>query len=345
MRLLLRQLLLLATIAFASTAQASHLQQGSKVLTRTTADVRVSPSPNATLVGTQPAGRLGSVTAGPVISGNDIWWEINYDSGKDGWTVEDALVEAYFPPAESAGGWRSLVTRNTTPSSAQIAEIRQKTGLDWNKLKLANDYSNTLSAGSPVIVIRNGWIAGEWGSASNINVGSATKSFTGLALGKLFDLSNSGQLATLIDPESLVHQYLPAEFGDSDPLKREIRVKHFMTMSSGIQSADNVAFTLTLNEALTYPMSAPPGERWSYVSLPVNLLSIVVQNVSGQSLQSFFATHIAGPIGGVISSWGTWAGYPRGSWTRYRSLLAILPALVISRFERDNGITEMAWTR
>jgi CubicO group peptidase (beta-lactamase class C family) len=339
MRFLTLKLVLLTTIAFDSSAQASHLTQGTRVLTRTTAEVRASPLSDANVVGTQPVGRLGSITAGPVTLGNDTWWEIDYAAGADGWSVEDTLVEAYFPPSESAGGWRSLVARNTTPSSAQLAEIREKTGLDWNKLKLANDYSNTLSAGSRVIVIRNGWIAAEWGNTNSITVASVTKSLTGLALGKLFDLSNAGELDTSIDAESFVYQYLPSTFGDSDPLKREIKVKHFMTMSSGIQSADNVAFTLTLDEALAYPMSAAPGEKWSYASLPVNLLSVVVQNVAGQSLQNFFSAQIAEPIGAVISSWGLWEGYTAGAGRASLTArnLARFGYLALRKGQWDNG--------
>jgi CubicO group peptidase (beta-lactamase class C family) len=86
-----------------------------------------------------------------------------------------------------------------------------------------------------------------------------------------------------------------------------------MTMSSGIESADGIAFTLTLDEALAYPVSAAPGEEWSYVSLPVNLLSVIIQNVTGESLRSFFTSRIAGPIGASLASWGTWAGYTTGA--------------------------------
>jgi hypothetical protein len=217
-------LFFLAAGALVSPARAGHLAQGMQILTRVPAQVRSSPSSQASLTGTQPAGTPGTIANGPVSADGILWWQINYVLGADGWSDERALVEAYFPAPESAGGWRALVTLDSTPSSAQKAVIREKAGLDWDKLKLARDYSNALSNGSAVLVIRNGWIAGEWGTSSTVTVASVTKSLTGLSLAKLFDLSNAGLTATPINPESLVYQYLPPQFGDSDPLKRQIRI-------------------------------------------------------------------------------------------------------------------------
>jgi CubicO group peptidase (beta-lactamase class C family) len=283
----------------------------------------------------------GTIINGPVAANGKVWWLVEDDWGGVAWIDEAALAEAYFPPPESAGGWRSLIAPNTTPTNAQIASVRNIAGLDWKKLKLASNYSNSLSAASAVIVIRNGWIGGEWGSTSSFMVASITKSLTSLALGKLLyiDLSKAGQLASPISPESAVHQYLPAAFANSNALKREIKLQHFMTMSSGIKSADSSAFSLTLDQALTYPMSTPPGQRWSYVSLPVNLLSIIVQNLSGQSLRSFFATRIAGPIGASISSWGTWAGYIAGATKASITArnLARIGYLALRQGQWDNG--------
>jgi CubicO group peptidase (beta-lactamase class C family) len=220
-------------------------------------------------------------------------------------------ASTYYPPRESNGGWRSLVTRDATPTASQKTTIRNTTGLDWDKLKIASDYSNTQGSRDAVLVIRNGWVAGEWGISGVMQVASISKSLTGLALGKLFDMSGSGQLSKTIGPESFVHQYLPASFGNPDTRKKQIKVKHIMTMSSGIKPSDGgkQASGLTLDQALTYPMAAAPGTEWTYVSLPVNLLSLVVQNVSGQSLANFFGSKIAAPIGVTSAAWGTWNGH------------------------------------
>ena len=49
-------------------------------------------------------------------------------------------VEAYFPPPERQGGWRSLVTVNQEPTSIQKEAILATTSLDWDKLREAWAY-------------------------------------------------------------------------------------------------------------------------------------------------------------------------------------------------------------
>ena len=91
---------------------------------------------------------------------------------------------SYYPRSEAQGGWRTLVTRNATPSASQKTTIRNVAGLDWDKLKRAWDESRALDPASTVLVIRNGWIAAEWGTTARYHVASITKSLTSLALGR-----------------------------------------------------------------------------------------------------------------------------------------------------------------
>lgn len=274
-------------------------------------EVRASGSGSGGLLGVQPPGSPGRVVGGPTPDGDDLWWQIAYDSGLDGWTLEEGLEPFPYPASESSGGWRSLVSRNVTPSVAQRAEILARTGIDWDLLRIAEDYSEAL-APSDVLVIRNGWIAGEWGTAAPQLVASATKSLTGLAIAKLLDLSDAGGLSRPIGLQSLAYQYLPSAFGASDPLKQQIRLEHLLTMSSGIRPAD--PDDLALEERLAYPMDAAPGTEWVYSSLPPNLLSVIAQGLSGQTLASFFNTQIASRTGTAPLAWEQLdGGYTRGS--------------------------------
>jgi hypothetical protein len=64
-----------------------------------TASMNVRGAPGGTLLYTQPMDALGTVIAGPTQTPNGvIWWQIDYDSGTDGWSGEDNLVK-YTPPA------------------------------------------------------------------------------------------------------------------------------------------------------------------------------------------------------------------------------------------------------
>jgi hypothetical protein len=74
---------------------------------------------------------------------------------------------AYFPPPGASGGWRSSVVRNETRTAAQKARIKSTAQINWGKFKVGNDYSRSLTTSCKILVIRNGWIAGEWSDLIN----------------------------------------------------------------------------------------------------------------------------------------------------------------------------------
>ena len=72
---------------------------GDRVLA--TASINVRGTPGGTLLYAQPMDALGTVIAGSTQTPNGvIWWQIDYDSGTDGWSGEDNLVKytAPLPP-------------------------------------------------------------------------------------------------------------------------------------------------------------------------------------------------------------------------------------------------------
>ena len=210
---------------------------------------------------------------------------------------------AYFPPPESSGGWRRVTGINATPTSAQKTYIRAKTGVDWDKLKLAYNYSQSFGGGSTVLVIRNGWIAGEWGNVNAARIASVSKSLTALATAKMYELSDAGRLGQTIGAESFAYNFLPATWGDDDARKRKIRIKHLTTMTSGLVPDDKPGQRNYLNVVLTQPVKVPPETEWSYASLPVDLLSIVIQSATGTTVRDFFNQEIAGKIGIPALPW------------------------------------------
>jgi hypothetical protein len=46
-----------------------------------------------TFLGSQPNGALGTVIGGPVLANGIWWWNVNYDTGVDGWSQEQFLVQ------------------------------------------------------------------------------------------------------------------------------------------------------------------------------------------------------------------------------------------------------------
>jgi len=75
-------------------------------------------------------------------------------------------AEEYFPSSEPEGGWRRLIGNpGTPPTSQQKREVKEIGGMDWDKLQEAWNASKKF--GGSFLVIRNGYIVGEWGSTGS----------------------------------------------------------------------------------------------------------------------------------------------------------------------------------
>ena len=80
------------TITTSETATvSSKFQIGGSVTTASALNVRSSPATSGALLGTQPAGASGTVTGGPVQANGYWWWQVDYATGPDGWSVENWL--------------------------------------------------------------------------------------------------------------------------------------------------------------------------------------------------------------------------------------------------------------
>lgn len=102
----------LSVVAPTSTPTSTLFRSGDRVRATANLNVRATPSVTGTLLGTQAAGALGTVSGGAIASGGYQWWNINYDSGADGWSVENWLALAtttvIVPPASTSTATSSL---------------------------------------------------------------------------------------------------------------------------------------------------------------------------------------------------------------------------------------------
>jgi CubicO group peptidase (beta-lactamase class C family) len=228
-------------------------------------------------------------------------------------TTNDAT---YFPPPESQGGWRSVVAANAAPSSEQKTLIRERAGLDWDRLNEAWQYSKSFGGPSSVVVVRHGWIAGEWFTDTNKRgIASCTKSLTALSVAKLCEMSAAGRFTKKISFEEPAWKYLPAAWSDEDPRRKAILIRHMLTMSTGLDPYDGPYQDLQAYHKiiLTREVEAEPGKSWAYASAPVDLLSLVVEDVSGQLMGDFFNEHVAGPIGAAPLEFPKFVAHSGGS--------------------------------
>jgi len=229
---------------------------------------------------------------------------------------------AYFPPPETQGGWRSLVAANQEPSPEQKARVREVAGLDWDRLADANAYVRTLTQTNSLLVIRRGWVAGEWHTFTNPRgIASCTKSLTALAMAKLFDLSDAGRLPANfggrigIDDEAW--RYLPAAWAEAEPDRKKILLRHLLTMTSGLTPYDGPYQADYEQKLFAQTVEAPPGTVWGYASVPVDMLSLVIENVTGGTEAEFFQREIHTRLGGAQITWGTFGahtGAREGPW-------------------------------
>ena len=227
------------------------------------------------------------------------------------------IVEAYYPPPEKQGGWRSLVMVNQEPTEAQKEAILATTSLSWDRLREVWAYCQGYGGPHNVLVIRHSWIAGEWQddaeTENGIGIASCTKSLTGLAMARLFDLSDAGRLPKRIHIDDEAWRYLPASWIEAEPARKQIRLSHLLTMSSGLTPFDGPAPGDYLETMFAQHVEAAPGTVWAYSSTSVDLLSLVIENVTGQTLGAFFNAEIDAAIGAAPSRWGYFGQHANGS--------------------------------
>jgi CubicO group peptidase (beta-lactamase class C family) len=87
-------------------------------------------------------------------------------------------------------------------------------------------------------------------------------------------------------------------------------------MTSGLQPHDNPNISNYYNVMLSQPTVANIGTRWAYASLPVDLLAVAMQRLTGKTLRQLFNERVARKIGNPdVGTWATVSGstYTRGS--------------------------------
>jgi len=139
------------------------------------------------------------------------------------------------------------------------------------------------------------------------SVGSVTKSFTCLAI---MQLAEQGKLSV----EDPIEKYMPF---DIKPHGETVRIKHFMSHTSGIPalayaeqliggaigSTDDWLPIATGTDMLAFMQGAEdwvwtkPGERWFYFNEGYVLLGDIIEKVSGIPFEDYVQQHIFAPLG------------------------------------------------
>lgn len=129
------------------------------------------------------------------------------------------------------------------------------------------------------------------------NIKSATKSISSILMGIMLDM---GAVESL---ESSLYEYLP-EYFDDDLKKRDITLRHVLTMETGLDFDDDIH----TREMLYHPGSSlkyildmdlvfDPGTDWYYGDGNPQLISGLIQKLTGKTASDFAEEYLFGPLG------------------------------------------------
>ncbi len=233
-------------------------------------------------------------------------------------------AQTYYPPSESAGGWRRC---------SNDEEVRTQAHMDPHRLQLIAQ-SQLQFYGGPwaIAIVRNGYLAAEWFGmpampATTFDVWSCTKSATGIAFGMLFEDSRNGKLPgnAKIDLDSAAYDFIPEGRPLTDPRKAKIQIKHLMSMTSGIPGqALGLASTPVAPGRGEYElalgrdpsrfgisaatMTAEPGAVWDYSDAAFAHLSLIFAAASHQEIADYMKERVFRPIGVQNFGWDLQGG-------------------------------------
>lgn len=233
-------------------------------------------------------------------------------------------AQNYYPPSESAGGWRRCKTED---------DIRKLAGMDPQQLRLIEQSQLEVYGGPWVIaIVRHGYLVREWFSvpamlATTFDVWSCTKSATGIAYGLLLDDSRHHKLPNdaQIDLDSPAYRYIPEGRPLTDPRKEKITLRHLLTMTSGIPGESKgligiavppgggeYEVALGMQETRfgfsAAKLTGDPGTVWHYSDAAFAHLSLIFAKVAGQEIGDYMRERVFDPIGIQNVGWDRQGG-------------------------------------
>jgi CubicO group peptidase (beta-lactamase class C family) len=232
-------------------------------------------------------------------------------------------LSTYFPPPESRGGWRSLLPEDGEPSAEQKSKIREVAGVDWDKLKTAWEHNAAAPGATGLLVIRRGYIVGEWykdaSRSTTYNIYSSSKSYMSTAFGLILaDFGNGklpdGRLLTL-ETKVCNAQWLPESLPLSDSRKADATVRNFLNMASGVGPEPVPALDKPFEAALGHVDGSPfarlkgdPGTVFNYSNAGDAHLVLLFNHAAGSDLFAFLKPRLLDPIGMEQVTWDTLGG-------------------------------------
>ena len=98
---------------------------GAHIITTEIVNVRSTPSTTGSVIDKKPVGAKGQILSGPVSANGYLWWQVNYNGGTKGWTIQNYLK------IDSGYGVTVDRTAPTTPTNLTDTVVTNGVQLDW----------------------------------------------------------------------------------------------------------------------------------------------------------------------------------------------------------------------
>lgn len=173
--------------------------------------------------------------------------------------------------------------------------VAQETvGIDSANLTKLIEFSSDTYTDEIMVICKNQVVC-HWTNEScdsvYFNTASMIKSWTGLVVGILLD---KGLISS---EEDLVCQYIPEW---KDGCAHEVTIKHLLTMSSGLNRKNGAQGILAADDmhqfVLNVKLDTLPNIRFNYSNESVQLLGVLIENVTGKSANDYFNEVLFEPL-------------------------------------------------
>ena len=201
--------------------------------------------------------------------------------------------------------------REYWPTAGWKTSIPEAQGMVSAKLLIADEFiQNRLPDAFSLLVVKNGYLVFEkyysWGSPDKYAVvHSVTKSVTSALIGIALD---KGYLNSV--DQKLVDFFPEYVTDESDPRKKEISLRHLLTMSAGFRWNDRGPSMRNwylssdwVKSAVQLPQENNPGDIFNYNSSTSHLLSVILSKSTETSTLDFAKKYLFEPLGIQSAYW------------------------------------------
>ncbi len=228
--------------------------------------------------------------------------KLNYVQFNDVAAAAADLAADYFPPPESAGGWRTL---NSAEDRRQIAGVDPAKLAALQRWLLDSDQRDFAA-----VVVRRGYVVleverGDSAQTDARRVASVSKAICATVLAIAAEHSQHGRTPRRMTFDDRAFDFIPQAQPLSDPRKANITIRQLLNHTSGITPEATGAknqgpWRHVLGhdgDPLTANLAFAPGSKCGYSSFALYHASLVCETVTGKPYDQFAIEALFRPLG------------------------------------------------